>query len=362
MNLFFVTFLQIYSMTLRLSNLFEDQLKTISRSINLNKERYRKKPTATQADRNGRLLKMTTRATATASTSQRNHHPNESDDDDDDDAPIQPKPERISARRNRVHATNGVSSSSIYAADTVSGPSTSSAALSRRPTSRSHSQELNVETDSTTSSSDSSDSDDTDSNDIPISALSVNSKQRKKVIRNFDSEDSYKPNSRRKVMKKTDKKTMKKAKRLKQIKRKEIFKTNSRSAGRPAKPRAAYTDNDEDYNVNSRSAATSPNKRTPARSSKTNVRPQTGSSNNSEEDPKEKKTRRAQRTSIVDHSYHLPTTSSTRRMQLESESENEIARPTRSTIRRQQMAWMNDEDSIDNQQDEVIPKPTTSQV
>lgn len=310
-------------MTLRLSCLFEAQLKQIFYNWKSTKRRSpKKKPSPSQSDQL-RSGPTTRRSTAT------NANGNHVQDSDDDDIPL--RNGRPSRRSTQYATSNGVSSS----VNTEPGPSTSRGQPRK---SRAHSIDIDQLPDtSSNSSSSSSDSDgsDNDSDDepsIPLSALGTQRSRR----RNSDSEESYKPNKR----------PLMKPKRRKKRKddKKEKRKTTNGVArvGRPPKQRVVHSD--EDYSVNNR------NSESPKKLSgrpKRNPRPRESSNSSSDGEPKRRKVRKLRGYSS-DNSCQLNNSLvPMERNPLETDSDSQMVRSTRG--RKKKTTWARDADSQDEQ-------------
>lgn len=375
-------------MTLRLSNLFEAQLKAI-----MSKKTPKRKPT--------RLTRRPRRpATGTSSNPvpgpSRDARPLTADDSDEDDM-LSPRMVRI-IRRGATSQTNGVSSSHTYhsAAEAVGGPNVATGRPTRRPQqnvqqpvastsaasgsvprrSRREEREVNEDSDSDSfgSSSSSSDSDGS-AGDLPLASLGGNKNSQSRRRPNAasdpsysdDSEESYNPTVRgsRQAAKRAVTESARKRRPEKNGSKPVSRKTNGRAVERSKRntrpngvsridddndddddededveveatedePDAIDEDddaNDEDYNV-SRTPKKSRSAKRPNRAKKNNVL-----DTSSDENAKRRSTRKPQRYES-DHSYHIDPSRSNgtsgthrRRIQLDSDPEpEEAARPKR---------------------------------
>lgn len=211
---------RIFSMTLRLSTLFEAHIKPII--YNWKSARRRGKANAakrgtgpssngaakTRRDDRSRGASSSNRRnqTQTASRSSRNNHSEDEDDDDDEDDTPRKRPTRngtMATRRAQSSSSNGVSSSSnTTSTDSQPGPSrpripagaSSATASSSRVTRRSQEDSGTMTSEETESSSDSSESSE-DSTGVPVSHR-----------RGYDSGETYNPHSRKKAKPKKSKK------------------------------------------------------------------------------------------------------------------------------------------------------------
>ena len=170
--------LQIYAMTLRMSELFEEQVKPIISRFKSAKKR---------ADNQGSPTKKKNtrpkRNNGGPSTSQDNHNHN-SGDSDDDDEDNHKKNGRVNGRSRRTHAqSNGVSSSS-HTRDSQRANKTS-----RRPRAKSSADEEESNSDDSTADESSEGSD--ESSGVPIAELSnFNTRASRKTFRKKSSQQT----------------------------------------------------------------------------------------------------------------------------------------------------------------------------
>lgn len=351
-------------MTLRLSSLFEAQLKAMSASKRkAYKLRSPRKTMNTRATANGGPGTSRTAAIAAAAAAAvaaaASYNSNDSDDDSIQTArPAAARNGRQLRRNPATHSSNsnGVSSSMHAGAvnsEPVPGPSTSSGRGQRRVPRRSRSPSHDVDdlsdSPSSSSTSDGESDDDSSTAALPLSSLGVSSRQRKKIGgSNSDSEESYKPN-RRNAHPRKNKKNQRKSQKKDKDPMKKSGGGSLRSATKATKRRNDKSDesdndedddydvnvdnhdddvNDEDYNVHS-----TPKKRSPARPRRTKKHSNIDTS--SAEDTKRKSG--SKRRYESDHSYHMnsaPSSAHKRRIQLGTESESEQPRPTRSRVKK----------------------------
>ncbi|KAJ6635022.1 Bromodomain and WD repeat-containing protein 1 [Pseudolycoriella hygida] len=298
---------RIYSMTLRLSGLFEDKLQQSLYSWKSTKRRAAKKKTTPSQSHQHRAGPTTRRSTATNANGN-----NDDDDSDDDDLPL--RNGRPLRRTTQYTTSNGVSSS--VNTEPVAGPSTS-----RGHTRRSHAHSADVDQlheYSTNSSSSSSDSDGSGNESdeepsIPLSALGTYRSRR----RNSDSEDSYKPN--RRIIK-----PKRRRKKRKEDKKDKIKKSNGTTrTGRPPRQRNALSD--EDYAANNRNSELP--KKMPRRPKRN--RRHRDSSSSSDVEPKRRQVRKL-RGYGSDNSCNVNNSLvPMERNPLETDSDSQVVRPTR---------------------------------
>lgn len=310
-------------MTLRLSCLFEAQLKQIFYNWKSTKRRSPKKKSSPSQSDQLRPGPATRRSTATNANG--NHL-----QDSDDDIPL--RNGRPSRRSAQYATSNGVSSS--VNTEPVAGPSTS-----RGHPRRSRAQSVDVDQladSSSNSSSSSSDSDGSgnDSDDepsIPLSALGTQRGRR----RNSDSEESYKPN--RPVMKPKRRRKKRKADKKDKLKKPNGSATR---CGRPPKQRIVHSD--EDYSVNNRNSETP--KKLSGRPKRNQRRRESSSSSEAEAEPKRRKVRNL-RGYGSDNSLNNSLVPMERNP-LETDSDSQLVRSTRG---RKKKTWARDADSPEEQ-------------
>lgn len=310
-------------MTLRLSCLFEAQLKQICYNWKSTKRRSpKKKPSPSQSDQL-RPGPTTRRSTAT------NANGNHVQDSDDDHIPL--RNGRPSRRSTQYATSNGVSSS--VNTEPVAGPSTSRGhpRKSRAHIEIDQSSESSSNSSSSSSDSDGSGKDSDDEPSIPLSALGTQRGRR----RNSDSEESYKPNRRPMIKPKRRKKR-------KEDKKEKLKKSNGTVSrvGRPPKQRIVHSD--EDYAVNNR------NSESPKKSSGRPKRNQRAreSSSSSDGEPKRRKVRKLRGYSSDNSCALNNSLVPMERNPLETDSDSQVVRPTRG---RKKKTWARDADSQDEQ-------------
>ncbi|XP_059610185.1 PH-interacting protein isoform X2 [Phlebotomus argentipes] len=353
---------RIYSMTLRLSTLFETHIKQILYNWKASRRRNNAKDKRNQpADPNEPgTSKMLTRATSGAAV---RRQVNSSDGSDDDDVDLsQLRRTRSNGRVMRRVPTglsNGVSSAAMN--EPVPGPSSSVAGPSRsRRVNTNHLNGDEESSESSSSSSSSSENDEGDSDEsagIPLSALGVSSKQRSsQKTKIYDSEDSYKPNRRGKKMRKQGKKR----------KRKQKASPHSQTAspkkgGRPKRPKPSTSrrvPSEEEQSFDEGNSVDEEEPLQPRKKPRTNGSTQVGTSSHftrsnrrpqrsvdeSEDSEMSPRTQRRRGRYESDHSYHLESTRRRRGVVLESDTDNEVTRSTRSSIKKAQSEWPRDDD------------------
>lgn len=414
---------RIYSMTLRLSALFESHIKTVISSWKavqrrLNKSNNKRTPPDRSRNRSGpsRRAKITNGG--------RTHSPHNSsdDDDDDDDRDDTTRQRRTSmnsaqhrsSNRNRLtrnasgsHSTTAFSSNRVTSSNqTESLPGPSGHNL-RRNASRPNSQEVDGhssdESSSLTSSSSSSSEDDSDSHGQNQGGETKLRTPKKGTVntggngvctrnRGNDSEDSYKPNERRKITKRN---TPKKKREVKSRRRRivsdnededETAKTRGRSkmiTKQPSsngansnkknyrKKTATTSEDNNDQGSDNRDHVSFPtNKQTPkkktSRSARILQQPSTSAaaiaavSGTIENESPSRATRISNRrlAAETDHSYHLPVRN-LRNVMVDSETDQEVSRPTRQSARKAILEWARgsaEEDDIENEEEyENVP-------
>ncbi|XP_055677242.1 PH-interacting protein [Lutzomyia longipalpis] len=365
---------RIYSMTLRLSTLFETHIKQILYNWKASRRRTNQRDRRNQpVDPNEPgTSKMLTRATSGAAGRRVQHSSDGSDDDDVDLSQLRrTRSNGRVMRRVPTGLSNGVSSVN----EPVPGPSTAIAGPSRSRRGNTNLRNGGAESsEASSSSSSSSDNDDGDSDEsagIPLSALGVSSKQRgSQKNKIYDSEDSYKPNRRGK-QKQGRKRKLKQKQRGLSSSQGSPRKSSGAKRSKATTSRRLATEHDHNYDdaagnsvdddddepVQSRKRARTNGNSTsqpPAgaaahytRSNRQLLR-RTDDSEDSDVSYKVQK-RRVRYES--DHSYHLETTRR-RGVVLESDTDNEITRSTRSSIKKAQVEWTQDEEEDDEEEEE----------
>ncbi|GAB0097421.1 bromodomain and WD repeat-containing protein 3 [Sergentomyia squamirostris] len=367
---------RIYSMTLRLSTLFETHIKQILYNWKSSRRRSNKRNSTVDPNEAG-TSKMVTRAGSGAAANRRQQHSSDGSDDDDMDL-NQLRRTRSNGRvMRRVPATmsNGVSSVS----EPVPGPSSSvpGPSRTRRANHRNGGEDSSGSSSSSSSSSDNENEVDSDESEgIPLTALGISSKQRgSQKSKIYDSEDSYKPNKpRAKKMKKKGRKR----------KRKQKLTPSQSSPRKGGSPRAKrpkpsrrmppLEDHTYDDRVNSDDDQDDEplqlSRKRPRTTTNGTTVPSTSSSQHntrsnrrflqpedrSDDSDESIRVRRRRGRYESDHSYHLETTRAHKAMRLESDTDNEVTRSTRSSNRRAQNIWPQDpgeEDEEEVEEEEV---------
>ncbi|XP_055716898.1 PH-interacting protein isoform X3 [Phlebotomus papatasi] len=368
---------RIYSMTLRLSTLFETHIKQIlynwkaSRRRNNARDRRNQAPDPNEPG----TSKMLTRATSGAAVRRQQ---NSSDGSDDDDADISPLRRTRSngrvMRRVPTGLSNGVASVSSMN-EPVPGPSTSAVAgpsRTRRINTNHRNGEEEYSRSSSSSSSSSDNEDEADSDEsagIPLSALGVSSKQRgSQRTKVYDSEDSYKPNRRGKKMRKQGKKRKRKQKGGPHSSNQ----SSPRKGQRAKRPKASRRRLPSEREVEAYEEEQSADNGEPSQVRKkprTNGNAQAGTSSHytrsnrrflkrtddSEDSDVSYKVQRRRGRYESDHSYHLESSRRNRGLVLESDTDNpdnEVTRSTRSSIKKAQNDWPREEDEEEEDAEE----------
>ncbi|XP_055904407.1 bromodomain and WD repeat-containing protein 3 [Eupeodes corollae] len=409
---------RIYSMTLRLSALFESHIKPVISSWKAARRRLNKSINKrTPPDRSRNRSGPSRRAKTTNGGRTNNRHQSSDDEDADGETTQRNRStangvQHRSSNRNRLprnasgsHGTSAFSSNRVTSSNqTESLPGPSGHNL-RRNASRPNSQDVDGqssdESSSMTSSSSSSE-DDTDSHDhnqggesklrTPKKGGSAGGSGACNRNRGNDSEDSYKPNERRSSNKRKATKQKREAKSRRTIvsdddeddgdvvKSRGRNKTTSKQAEpsgtSPSKRNYRRKVNTSEENDDQNSADAdepsgshqqqTPKKRT-GRPIRISQQPSTSAaaiaavSASVENESPSRATRISNRRSAAetDHSYHLPVRN-LRNVALDSETDQEVARPTRQSARRALMEWARgsaeEDEEIDCEQEgENIP-------
>ncbi|CAD7093518.1 unnamed protein product [Hermetia illucens] len=366
---------RIYSMTLRLSTLFETHIKPILYNWKSTRRRSNKSNVKNSPSKNKPgTSKMVTRSRPTngnsgAGPSNNKHIHNTSDesDGDDDDNEVNAGRGSTRARSNRFprrnlnNATNGVSSSTPRKLNAAPGPSK----RNTRPNTSQHSQETTSDSSSTSSSSSSSSDDDSEeSAGIPVSELGHSRRQRRLPARNNrsnDSEDSYKPTERRaksRKQRRANSPVVRQTKRARNSQSDENpGKSMPRKRGKFAKKSSATSEDESNPESDKVSKQTRTARKPPlANESRSLRRTRQNNTEDSEHNSGEKVNSRSttnrHRHHESDHSYHL--TERPGRFVVESDTEQEVARPTRASVRRAVIEWgrRNSMDEAEDDEDE----------
>ncbi|XP_055848126.1 bromodomain and WD repeat-containing protein 3 [Episyrphus balteatus] len=393
---------RIYSMTLRLSALFESHIKKVISTWKavrrrLNKSLNKRTPPDRSRNRSGpsRRAKTTTNGGRTNSR----HHSSDDDDDADEETTQRHTStgngiQHRSSNRNRLprnasnsHASTAFSSNRVTSSNqTESLPGPSGHNL-RRNASRPNSQEVDGqssdESSSMTSGSSSSSEDDSDSHDHNQGGEVNKFRSPKKSSsaggpgpscnrnRGNDSEDSYKPNERRKSTKRKAPKKKREAKSRRRIvsdddddevdvvkargrnKTKQTGTSNASPNKRSYRRKANTSEENNDQNsVDEDGPSGSTNQQTPKKKTGRSLKlsqqqPSTSAAAIAavsvqpvENESPSRATRISNRRSAAetDHSYHLPVRN-LRNVVVDSETDQEVPRPTRQSARRAIMEW-----------------------
>ncbi|XP_036673426.3 bromodomain and WD repeat-containing protein 3 [Drosophila suzukii] len=394
---------RIYSMTLRLSALFESHIKTVITSWKAACRRANKNKSGSSGGggRGGSSSSPNKRANKERST-RRNPKPtaaarrlplpassedeDEDDDDDDDDD------EEAETTRGRSRRRNGVA---VSASSSGSNRVTSSSAAQQRRIKESSSEEEEEEETSAQATSDASSDEEerAQSNDSsPQQTRTRRARQRQRLSDDSnvnDSEDSYNPNEGRSSRRRSGAKrpSSNRQKNGHSSKRRRLNKSpptaavaaagsprrTRRMAGSSAEEAASHSQHDEstqDSQVGRRKGRSASSRSHPIGNGPSTSA--AAAANSSLESPSRNTRANGSRTSSHiatenDHSYHLPVRNG---RIIESDTDSPVTRPTRQSAKRALMDWgrgsdieeEEEEEEESEEAEEILPTPTKDDV
>ncbi|XP_043656518.1 bromodomain and WD repeat-containing protein 3-like isoform X2 [Drosophila teissieri] len=394
---------RIYAMTLRLSALFESQIKTVVTSWKAACRRANKNKSGSSGGGRGSSSSPNKRAKKERST-RRNQKPtaaarrlpaanssedeDEEDDDDDDD-----EEEEEESTRGRSRRRNGVA---VSASSSGSNRVTSSSAAQQRRIKSSSSEEEEEEETSAQATSDATSDEEerAQSNDSsPQQTRTRRARQRQRLSDDSnvnDSEDSYNPNEGRNSRRRpgATRPSSNRQTNGHSSKRRRLNKSPANAAPGPSLPRrtrrvagssaeeaASHSQHDEstqDSQIGRRKGRSASSRSQPIGNGPSTSA--AAATNSSLESPSRNTRANGSRTSSHlgaenDHSYHLPVRNG---RIIESDTDSPVIRPTRQSAKRALMDWgrgsdIEEEEEEEEEEDseeaeEILPTPTKDDV
>ncbi|XP_039492291.1 bromodomain and WD repeat-containing protein 3 [Drosophila santomea] len=388
---------RIYAMTLRLSALFESQIKTVVTSWKAACRRANKNKSGSSGGGRGSSSSPNKRAKKERST-RRNQNPtaaarrlpaanssedeDEEDDDEDDDDEEEEESTRGRSRRRNGVAVNASSSGSNRV-------TSSSAAQQRRIKSSSSEEEEEEETSAQATSDATSDEEErAQSNDSsPQQTRTRRARQRQRLSDDSnvnDSEDSYNPNEGRNSRRRpgATRPSSNRQTNGHSSKRRRLNKSPANAAPGPSLPRrsrrvvgssaeeaASQSQHDEstqDSQIGRRGRSASSRSQPMGNGPSTSA---AAAANSSLESPSRNTRANGSRGAENDHSYHLPVRNG---RIIESDTDSPVIRPTRQSAKRALMDWgrgsdIEEEEEEEEEEDseeaeEILPTPTKDDV
>ncbi|KAH8278786.1 hypothetical protein KR018_009477, partial [Drosophila ironensis] len=389
---------RIYAMTLRLSALFESQIKTVVTNWKAARRRSNKNKSGSSGGRGSSSSpakrtnneRSTRRNQKPAAASRRLVHSSDDEDDDDDDDDDDEEEEASAVRSQRSRRRNGVAAtaSSSGSNRVTSSSSTANQQRRRQSSSSDEEEEEEEEEEEDESSSSSDDDEEAHSNDSSMQQTRTRrARQRQRHSEDEDSEESYTPKKRKASNRNRNRNGHGQSKRRRVDRGSAAAVNGNNVAGTTRRTRRLMGSSEEGASQSQHDESTQDSQlggRRKGRSAKnsrsqavlgngpsTSAAAAAHTANSSNQASPLRNTRanggRGHHAPENDHSYHLPVRGG-RIIESDTDSPGPVGRPTRQSAKRALMDWgrgsdiEEEEEAESEEAEEILPTPTKDDI